>query len=121
MTADSGANYAVFGPFVTPADSVPDSLPRLLNVRLTFRTPRGTVHNKDVNPRFVDALFLSMSAVDKFMIPYYSNLYGPEYARRMRDDVLMIPWVGHRLSYGDSLRSGGGYILPLQPHGPPSR
>lgn len=36
----------------------------------------------------VDALFFTMSAIDKFAIPYYSRLYGPAVAARMRSDYL---------------------------------
>ena len=56
-----------------------------------------------------------MSAVDKFMIPYYAQIYGPEYAKQLRDDVSAFVIVGHRLSIGDDLRPGGGPILPLEP------
>ena len=114
---DSGSRYGVFGPFVTPADSVSPTAPKLYNVRLFYRTPQGAVRTKDVNPREVDALFMSMSAVDKFMVPYYAKVYGPDYAKRLRDDVTVaasVP-IGHRLSIGDSLRAGGGPIRPLMP------
>jgi hypothetical protein len=123
MRSDSGSSYGVFGPFVTPPDSVSAAAPKLMNVRLTFKTPQGATRTKEVDPRQVDALFMSMSAVDKFMIPYYARLYGPEYAQRFRDDVYVSfkvqgPVVGHRLSVGDSLRSGGGPIMPMRPMQP---
>ena len=121
MQHDSGASYGTFGPFVTPADSVSAAAPKLVNVRLTFKTAQGATRVKDVNPKQVDALFMNMSAVDKFMIPYYAQLYGPVYASRMRDDVAMLTVVGHRLSVGDSLRTGGGPIFPLEPPKTPER
>ncbi|HXH63719.1 MAG TPA: hypothetical protein VNG95_06005 [Gemmatimonadales bacterium] len=36
----------------------------------------------------VDALFFTLSAIDKFAIPYYSRLYGPAVAARMRSDYV---------------------------------
>gem|GEM_PF-901087 len=123
MQSDSGASYyGVFGPFVTPADSVPSDALKLTNVHLTFKTAKGAIRTKDVDPKQVDALFMSMSAVDKFMVPYYARIYGPDYAQRLRDDVsvtIKSTVVGHRLSVGDSLRIGGGPILPLEPSKPP--
>jgi hypothetical protein len=123
MQSDSGASYyGVFGPFVTPADSAPSDAMKLTSVRLTFKTAKGATQTKDIDPKQVDALFMSMSAVDKFMIPYYAQIYGPDYAARLRDDVSVaykVPVIGHRLSVGDSLRIGGGPILPLEPSKPP--
>jgi hypothetical protein len=117
LRADSGSAYGVFGPFVTPADPAPPaSASKVYRVRLFYRNPQGVVRTKDVDPVEVDALFMTMSAVDKFMVPYYARVYGPEYAARLRDDVVAatVP-VGHRLSIGDSLRVGGGAIRPLMP------
>jgi hypothetical protein len=36
----------------------------------------------------VDALFFTLSAIDKFVVPYYTRLYGPEVAARMRSQYL---------------------------------
>lgn len=36
----------------------------------------------------VDALFFTLSAIDKFAMPYYSRLYGPAVAARMRSDYV---------------------------------
>jgi hypothetical protein len=41
-------------------------------------------------PADADALFLSASALDKFAIPYYSRLYGPDSAGAMRREMLGI-------------------------------
>ena len=41
-------------------------------------------------PSDADALFLSSAALDKFAIPYYSRLYGPDSAAAMRREMLGI-------------------------------
>jgi hypothetical protein len=43
----------------------------------TFPLPRGT-----------DVVFFTLSAVDKFMIPYYTRVLGVEEAARMRQDIV---------------------------------
>lgn len=87
VRADSGANYGVFGPYVTTPDVAPDTANRILAIRVLMKTPEG---NKTVavDPRQADALFLSMSAVDKFVLPYYQKILGPDYALKLRDKAL---------------------------------
>jgi hypothetical protein len=36
----------------------------------------------------VDALFFTLSAIDKFALPYYARVYGVAYAARMRETYL---------------------------------
>lgn len=36
----------------------------------------------------VDALFFTLSSIDKFAMPYYSRLYGPAVAARMRSEYV---------------------------------
>lgn len=40
------------------------------------------------NGNDVDAVFLTLSAIDKFAVPYYTRLYGPAVAARMRSDYV---------------------------------
>lgn len=87
---DSSASFRVFGPYVTPRDATPDSAARVVSIQLVVQSPRGR-QTIDVNPSTVDALFFSMVPFDKFVVPYYSRLYGPEFARRLRDDALSLP------------------------------
>jgi len=82
---DSGAAYGVFGPYLTPRDPVRDTSTRVTAITITFQTPRGT-RTRRVDPE-VDALFLSPSSIDKFLLPYYARLYGLEYARKLRLQV----------------------------------
>lgn len=85
--ADSASSFAVFGPYTTPADRIADTSTRVIGVRLTLQTPRGREF-RDLDPQKVDAVFLSPSAVDKFVLPYYAKVYGPHYALELRSIVL---------------------------------
>ena len=84
VRARSGSTTGVFGPYVNPADPMSHTAARVLTVTLTRRTASGRTDTVRVDPEKVDALFFSMSALDKFMVPYYSRLYGPEYALKLR-------------------------------------
>jgi hypothetical protein len=85
LRADSGSTFGVFGPYVTPADAPPQGDSQVESVFIRYRTPQGLKMRK-LDPA-VDALFLTMSAVDKFMIPYYSRVYGPKYADVLRGQL----------------------------------
>jgi hypothetical protein len=89
VKADSGANYGVFGPYVTAEDSIAANAPKVTAIRITTKSSSDTqsvLHN--VNPAGADALFFSMSAVDKFVLPYYEKTLGPLYARTLRQKIL---------------------------------
>jgi len=77
---DSGAYFGVFGPFRTAVDRRSDSATRVIDVTIVTETPQGRRDTIKVKPTVVDALFFTQSAVDKFLIPYYSRVYGPQYA-----------------------------------------
>lgn len=53
-----------------------------------------TIYGKDSRihrtyaPTEVDALFFTLSAIDKFVMPYYTRLYGPDVAAEMRRNYL---------------------------------
>jgi hypothetical protein len=86
--ADSGASYGIFGPYVTPEDSIDAAAPRVIAIRVITRAPQDSQsHTLVVNPRDADALFFSMSAVDKFVLPYYQKTLGPQYARTLRQKI----------------------------------
>jgi hypothetical protein len=40
-----------------------------------------------IDPREVDAAFFNIAAIDKFVIPYYSALVGPEAATQLRESI----------------------------------
>jgi len=59
----------------------------VVGVTLTFETTGGPPQSVRL-PRDVDAIFLGMSAVDKFVIPYYTHVLGVEAAAAMRRTML---------------------------------
>ena len=87
------STLALFGPYVTPRDPVRDSFPRLVSVRMVLRTAAGTQTTLDVQPEEADAIFFSMASFDKFVVPYYSRLYGAEFAGRLRQYALRAPRI----------------------------
>jgi hypothetical protein len=89
VARDSGEGYAAFGPFITPRDTVYDLASQIDSVIVYSHSVRGPARAK-VDPHEVDALFLTQAAVDKFMIPFYSQLYGPVFAAGLRVDLSRI-------------------------------
>ena len=83
VAADS---FGVFGPIVTPRAAEPDSGYRLVGVTLTYQVGDST-HNVPVDLNAVDALFFTYSAIDKFVIPYYTKLYGPALAQVLESGI----------------------------------
>ena len=74
-----------------PEDSLgirPTPLDSVRSVTLTVVTKDGRSMRTTVLPEDAEAFFLTMSAVDKFLIPYYTQLYGVEYAARLREEYL---------------------------------
>jgi len=76
-------------PPTLPLDSVgiqPTSIDNVLSITLTLRTKDGRSMSTTVPPEHAEAFFLTMSAFDKFLIPYYTLLYGVEYAAYLREE-----------------------------------
>lgn len=74
-----------------PMDTVgirPTSIDNVLSVTLTVRTKDGRSMSTTVPPEHAEAFFLTMSAVDKFLMPYYTQLFGAEYAAYLRQEYL---------------------------------
>jgi hypothetical protein len=108
--------YGRFGPYVAPKDlgrpivflARPRCWPTIYNCipNISWQPPdppwlvedldslsitayhhsRGTWRMK-ADPKDVDAVFFTMSVIDKFVLPYYAALSGPEIAQRMRDSL----------------------------------
>jgi hypothetical protein len=78
-------HYAVFGPYVTIAEPVPDSLVKGPEdvVSVTVKTIDGKV--KTYSADSVDALFWSVAAFDKFVAPYLTSVAGVQYAAEQRE------------------------------------
>ena len=54
---------------------------------LTVKMKNGTVRSVPISNQ-TDAVFLSLAAIDKFVIPYYSRVIGVEGAAAMRRDIV---------------------------------
>ena len=67
---------------------------------------RVTVFVKSGPPQFttypraeVDALFFTLSAIDKFVIPYYQRLLGADYADSLRKGFVQGFYAAGRSGY----------------------
>jgi len=83
--AHAGASYRVFGPYRGPATRDPW---QVLSIAVRVRTDSGE-RDLRYDPRRVDAVFLSVSAVRKFMLPYYRRLYGSDFAEAVETAILV--------------------------------
>lgn len=63
---------------VFPADSIDQ-------IRVFIRTKQGDTLTVDV--KNADSIFLTATAIQKFVLPYYSRVYGPGYAKTLWDSV----------------------------------
>jgi hypothetical protein len=74
------AESAIFGPFFTPAAKGPD-LKETEIESITVRLKDKRVIK--VDPQKSDALFWTVSAVEKFLVPYYTGVESIAFATRM--------------------------------------
>ena len=109
---DSLPGYGVFGPYVTPLDfdratvlvglkhfrptiyaqdslqpwmpDIPLPLDSIDRITLTVHPTTRAAYTLDFDPKEVDALFFTLAAADKFVMPYYTGVLGVDYAARMR-------------------------------------
>lgn len=83
-----GRNYDVFGPFLTPAD-LPASDFDFIEIRMIrndqYQSP--TVVRSFNLPPDTDAIFLTLSAYDKFALPYYARLHPGEKTQQRREET----------------------------------
>jgi hypothetical protein len=110
--ADS-ATYGVFGPYVTAQDPIPDNAPRIVGIRVSKRDNLGRVTTQNIIPAGADALFLSMSAIDKFVLPYYSKIYGPDFAQKLRDKIHAGQLYRH--CFSNMCEDPGGQLKIVEP------
>jgi len=81
-----GGDYRVFGPYRGPATRDPW---QVLSITVSCCGPDSGERDLRYDPRRVDAVFLSVSAVRKFMLPYYRRLYGSDFAKRWKTAILV--------------------------------
>jgi hypothetical protein len=113
-----GVEYGVFGPYFAPPDSgnemmfyslrlcpglhEPDSYcpdttfslsqavpyANIRDITVTIHAKNGTAVESVLAPGDVDAVFFTLSAIDKFVMPYYTRIYGAQFAADMRAGYL---------------------------------
>lgn len=60
------------------------ALGNIQTVTLTYRLRDGRTLSESFDPRRVEAVFFTMSAVDRMLIPYYARVYGMTGAAQRR-------------------------------------
>lgn len=80
-----GAGYDVFGPYLTPRDTTPAAF-EIVGVTVAVRRD-GEVERVEIDPNEVDALFLTRAAAERFLLPYYTAIYGSSWAERLRQMI----------------------------------
>lgn len=115
---DPGVEYGIFGPFgnahVGDARQVQQATVGMLVV-----TPRGGAIPQGpfiIGGQQFDALFYSIQAVEKFVIPYYVQEFGPEYGvyvlNSFRDAPLALmghlPWSEETIVATGTARGAAG-------------
>ena len=83
----AGPSYSVFGPYVTPRDEFKEAPAEILDITVKIQTAKGPV-SVTVNPKEYDAMFWSVAAVDKFLVPYYAGVAGANRAVQVRAGYL---------------------------------
>lgn len=119
----SGTAYRAFGPYVGTPDTTadgstteafsilcvkdkdtncaPDSTKNYSTVQdvssvIITLVGRAGVVSDTLRADQVEAVFFRMSAIDKLLIPYYTQLYGSRYAARLREEYLARTAAQHR-------------------------
>jgi hypothetical protein len=120
----AGPSYRSFGPYFGTRDTTTDGAPveaygivcvkqwdtrclkdstgtyatmeNVARVIITLVSRAGDVQSDTLRPDQVEAVFFTMSALDKMLIPYYTQLYGSRYAARVREEYLSNLSARHR-------------------------
>ena len=119
--ARAGRGFDTFGPYVAPTDgagemryamiacphytptrykcptidsafTVPAS--QVDSVRVTVFARDGRFRTTSYQKTEMDALFFTLSAMDKFVIPYYGRVLGAGYAASIRDQIVRASYGG---------------------------
>jgi len=85
---EDASDWTIIGPIVTETEE-----PASRSIAPDFKV---TVEGRDANGASIlrtydgeiDALFLTLPAIDKFLIPYYTHVYGIEKALKIREEIL---------------------------------
>jgi hypothetical protein len=90
MSTQPPDKFEIFGPFETTDELNTSNLAgaediKSIEVRIKYKD--GYEHKETVPPD-TDSIFLNLASFDKFVFPYYCNLYGANYVKKLRDKVL---------------------------------
>jgi len=58
------------------------------SIRITTQMRDGSSNTVTLSPDSVDAVFLTLDALDKFLLPYYARVYGVTYAATIRAGIV---------------------------------
>ena len=74
--------YGVFGPYLTerPAYTFDQ---KVVHMTVTLEDSNGVQTEESVDVKNTDVVFIRPTAVEKFLIPYYCNLYGAKEAGKI--------------------------------------
>jgi hypothetical protein len=83
-------DFGIFGPYQTKDDLQNYNLVdirEISDVTLIIRFKDGT-ERKISLPGGIDSIFFNLSAFEKFVFPYYCHVFGVEYAKKLRDNLI---------------------------------
>ena len=127
-----GSNFEVYGPFHTPKDPDYDRTETIEKVVLHMKPlGGGATRELCLSGQDYDAVFWSMAAVDKFVVPYYVSMADLDEAARLRKDfgtvttvaLIHLPGSAYTNSAGECIdprtqNNFGIQMVALRPVGP---
>lgn len=79
--------YDIFGPFITKENKQFSEFGEVFEVQVKIK--KGSdIKIISIDPKETDSLFWSLSAIEKFVFPYYTLIYGPDYVAKLRKQLL---------------------------------
>jgi hypothetical protein len=80
--------WAIYGPFKAENEiPVKFDMSAIETIEVIVKYKDGTKDSIDLDSR-TDAAFFNLSSLDKFLIPYYTRLYGVDRAKIIRDELI---------------------------------
>ena len=64
------------------------AMDQISRVTITYTLRGGATRTDSFSPREVEAVFFTMAAVDRMLIPYFVKVYGIDIAARQREQLL---------------------------------
>lgn len=84
------SEFGIFGPYKT-IDDLKDSnligVENIKSVELIIHFDNSETQNISL-PGKIDSIFFNLSSLEKFLLPYYTGLFGVDYAKQIRDNAL---------------------------------